>query len=99
MTDKLLSMVGLATRAGRTASGEFAVESSVKKGKAALVIIACDASENTKKSFRNMCDYYQVPLILYGTRESLGQACGRDYRASLAILDSGFAKAIQKLNV
>lgn len=43
MTDKALSMIGLATKAGKIASGEFAVESAVRKGKACLVIIASDA--------------------------------------------------------
>lgn len=54
MTDKALSMIGLATKAGKIASGEFAVESAVRKGKAVLVIIASDASDNTKKSFNDM---------------------------------------------
>ena len=58
MTDKALSMIGLATKAGKIASGEFAVESAVRKGKACFVIIASDASDNTKKSFNDiMCLY------------------------------------------
>ena len=60
MTDKALSMIGLATKAGKIASGEFAVESAVRKGKACLVIIASDASDNTKKSFNDMGAYYHV---------------------------------------
>lgn len=97
MTDKILSMIGLATKAGKVASGEFAVESAVKKGKAILVIVASDASDNTKKSFKNMGAYYHVPVYLYGTKESLGLCTGREYRASLAILDAGFGKTITKL--
>ena len=54
--DKILSLVGLATRAGKTASGEFCTEKEVKTGRAALVIVAGDASENTKKKFRDMCE-------------------------------------------
>ena len=60
MTDKALSMIGLATKAGKIASGEFAVESAVRKGKACLVIIASDASDNTKKSFNDMGAYYHL---------------------------------------
>ena len=41
--NKALSMIGLATKAGRTASGEFLTEREVKTGRAALVIIAGDA--------------------------------------------------------
>lgn len=95
--DKVLSMIGLACRAGKIVSGEFSVEKSVKCGKAAMVVIAGDVSENTKKKFTNMCAYYKVPLCMYGTKESLGRATGKEYRASIAIQDEGFKKALMKL--
>ena len=97
MTDKVLSMIGLATRAGKIAAGEFSVEKAVKSGRAVLVIIAEDASDNTKKMFKNMCAHYQVPLSIYGAKETLGHATGKEVRASLAILDPGFANAVTKL--
>ena len=50
-------MIGLAQKAGKIVSGEFATEKAVKTGKAALVIVAGDASENTKKMFTNMCAF------------------------------------------
>ena len=40
MTDKVLSLLGLAQKAGKVQSGEYSCEMSVKKGKAALVILA-----------------------------------------------------------
>ena len=52
--DKALAMIGLAQKAGKIVRGEFATEKAVKTGKAALVIVAGDASENTKKMFTNM---------------------------------------------
>ena len=94
--NKVFSMLGLATRAGRIASGEFMTETSVKKGKAVLVIVAEDASDNTKKMFTNMCSFYEVPIYFYGTKETLGHAIGKDIRASLAVLDEGFANSIIK---
>ena len=45
-SSKVLSLVGLATRAGKTVSGEFSTEKSVKTGKGFLVLVAEDASEN-----------------------------------------------------
>ncbi len=92
--DKLLSLISLATKAGKTASGEFCTEKEVKSGRAKLVIVAADASENTKKKFRNMCDYYQVPVFFYGDKNTLGHAMGKEFRASLAVVDEGFAKGI-----
>lgn len=92
--DKIFSMVGLATRAGKTVSGEFSVEKAVKGNKAKVVIISEEASDNTKKLFQNKCDYYKVPVFIYGSKEQLGNATGNQSRASIAILDSGFSKTI-----
>ena len=94
--DKVLSLVGLATRAGKTASGEFMTEREIKSGRAALVIVAEDSSDNTRKKFLNMCEFYEVPIYIYADKDTLGHAMGKEFRASLAILDEGFADGIQK---
>lgn len=94
--NKALSLISLATKAGKTVSGEFCTEKEVKTGRAALVIVAGDASENTKKKFRNMCDYYHVPIYFYEDKDTLGHAMGKEFRASLAVLDAGFAKGIMR---
>ena len=73
--DRILSMIGLATRAGAVTSGEFSVDKAIKAGKARLVIIADDASDRT---------------------ETLGHSMGKQFRASLAILDTGFADSLLK---
>lgn len=89
-------MIGLAMKAGKVVSGEFSTEKAVKTKAAFLVIVSEAASENTKKKFRNMCTYYEVPLYFFGEKEVLGHAIGKEFRASLAVLDEGFAKAIEK---
>ena len=89
-------MISLATKAGKTASGEFATEQSVKSFRAELVIVATDASDNTKKKFQNMCEFYEVPIYFYGDKDTLGHAMGKEFRASLAVNDLGFAKGIMK---
>ena len=81
--DKVLAYLGLATRAGKIQSGEFSTEKSVKAGKAAMVIVAEDASNNTKKKFTNMCTFYKVPIYIYGTKETLGASIGREYKSAL----------------
>lgn len=92
--NKILSMIGLATRAGKTVSGEFSVEKAVKQKKAQLVIVSEEASDNTKKLFSNKCSYYKVPYFVYGTKEELGMAVGNGARASIALIDSGFSKTV-----
>ena len=94
--DKVLSLIGLAMKAGKCVSGEAMTESETKSGKAKFVIVAGDASENTKKKFQNMCTYYEVPLYFFGEKEMLGHAMGKEFRASLAVLDEGFADGIQR---
>lgn len=70
---KVLNLLGLATRAGKTASGEFMTEKAIKSGKAYLVIVSEEASDNTKKMFENSCAYYKVPVYQFerraGTRD------------------------------
>ncbi len=92
--NKVFSLLGLATKAGKVVSGEFMTERSVKDGSAYMVIVGEDASDNTKKNFRNMCEYYHVPVFFYGTKEELGHAIGKEMRASLAVIESGFARNI-----
>ena len=93
---KALSLISLATKAGKTASGEFCTEKEIKTGMAVLVIVAEDASENTKKKFQNMCEFYEEPIYFYGDKDTLGHAMGKEFRASLAVTDPGFAKGIAK---
>ena len=46
--DKVLSLISLATKAGRCASGEFLTESETKSGRAGLVVVAEDRSEERR---------------------------------------------------
>ena len=94
--NKVLSLLGLATKAGKVASGEFSTEKSVKTGKGFLVLVADDASQNTRKKFQNMCDFYEVPIYFIANKEELGRFCGKEIRASLAVQDENFAKAMLK---
>ena len=94
--NKIYSLLGLAMKAGRIMSGEFATDKSVKEGSAFLVLVSEDASDNTKKKFSNTCEFYGVPRYFFGTKEELGHAIGKEMRSSLAITDEGFAKSLIK---
>ena len=77
-------------------SGEFQTLEAIKKGSAMLVIIAEDASDNTRKLFEDKCSFYRVPVIEYGTKEDLGRAIGKDMRSSVGVCDAGLADAVIK---
>ncbi|MDE6015198.1 MAG: ribosomal L7Ae/L30e/S12e/Gadd45 family protein [Acetatifactor sp.] len=91
---KVLSLLGLAMRGRNLVSGEFQTLEAVKSGTAVLVIIAEDASANTKKLFTDKCRFYEVPVREFGTKEELGRAIGKDMRSSLGVRDAGLAEAI-----
>ena len=96
LKNRLFSNLGLAQKAGKIASGEFATENAVKSGAAYMVIVAEDASDNTKKKMTNMTDFYEVPIYFLGTKEELGHYIGKEYRSMLAVLDPGFTKSFEK---
>ena len=95
--ERIRGYLGLAAKGGNVVSGEFSTEKAVKSGHAHLVFIAADASENTKKKFQNMCEFYEVPALVTGDKEQLGRTIGKEFRASLAVLDPKLAAAILKL--
>ncbi len=94
--DKVLSLLGLAKKAGKLKGGEYCVETEVKKGRAKLVIVAEDASDNTKKSYTDMCSFKKVPVIFYGNKETIGKCIGCEERAAVVLTDEGFANAVNK---
>ena len=94
MRNRVLQMLGIAAKSGNVVSGEFSTEKAVKSGNAYLVIVSEEASENTRKMFTNMTNFYEVPLYMFGTKEELGRCIGKQFRASLAITDENLAKAV-----
>ena len=94
--NKVYSLLGIAMRGRNLVSGEFQTMESIKKGSAMLVIIAEDASDNTRKLFTDKCSFYEVPVLQYGTKEALGRAIGKDLRSSIGVCDAGLADAIIK---
>jgi ribosomal protein L7Ae-like RNA K-turn-binding protein len=91
---KIASLVSLCQKAGKLASGEVACEKALQAGTAKLVIICNDASDRTKKKFTNKTFYYKVDCRIYFEKEELSRLIGKENRAVAAILDEGFAKAI-----
>ncbi len=98
MKNKIFGTLGIAAKAGKIVSGEFSVEKAIKEGSAHLVIVAEDASDNTKKHFSDMCSFRSVPILFLGTKEELGGCIGKSFRANVALTDEGFAKSIIKKN-
>ena len=92
---RLLRLLGLAKKAGKLKSGEFSTEKSVKSGASGLCLAAGDASESTKKHFRDMCRYRKLQFYVLRTeKEALGKAIGCSERAVVSIEDRGFVESL-----
>lgn len=88
------SRIGIALKAGRLVSGALGCEKSIKSGKAELVIITEDASQNTKKKFGEMCNFYGVKLRIFGEKELMGRYLGKENRSVAAVMDINLSKLI-----
>jgi ribosomal protein L7Ae-like RNA K-turn-binding protein len=95
--DKVLGMLGLAKRAGAIESGEFSAEKAVKTFRSHLIILAGDASENTRKKFTDKASFRKIPVRIYADKDQLGRATGTGERSVLSVCDAGFAASLLKL--
>ena len=95
--DKILSMIGLAKRAGRLDAGEEPVGAAARARDARLILVASDAAENSVRRVRHFADAGQCLWIkIPATKDELGRAVGRSSCAMAAVNDIGFAEAIAK---
>ena len=94
---KIHSLLGIAMRAGKLVSGEDRTMIDLEKGKLNLVIVAEDASNNTKKLFKDKSSFRHVNCIELSTKSDLGISIGKDSRAVIGIKDIGFANKIIQL--
>jgi ribosomal protein L7Ae-like RNA K-turn-binding protein len=93
---QILSLLGLARRAGKIISGESQTEAILKKKKGYLLICAAD-SPGIQKKYEQWAGDLKIPFIVFGTKQELGAALGLAPRAVVLVTDEGFAKAILKV--
>ena len=96
MTEKLLGLMGLAMRAGQVTLGANLALGVIKSGKAALVLIDEEASENTRKKLTDACAYRAVPIFTL-PHGLIDDACGKDSRYAAALNSGGLADKIRQL--
>ena len=95
--DKLLSLLGLAKKAGRLELGEEPVGSAARVHGVRLLLLSSDAADNTARRARRFAQEGSCLLArLPADKASLGRATGRSSCAMLAVTDTGFAAAIAK---
>ncbi len=97
MINKIYSMIGLCMKAGRLAYGSDMCEEKIKSGMAKLLIVAEDASDNTKNKFENLCNSNCIDFVFFGIIEEISHSIGKNNKAIIAVLDEGFAIKIKEM--
>ena len=87
-TQNLLSM---AARGRRIVSGALMAEDVLKRKQGTFLLLAQDASEETKTKFIRMAAQLKVPTAELLTMQQLGHCLGKEYRAVAVLIDRGFA--------
>ncbi|MBQ0092061.1 MAG: ribosomal L7Ae/L30e/S12e/Gadd45 family protein [Clostridiales bacterium] len=91
---KAEGVIGLARRAGQIAVGTNGTLDAIRSGKAKLVLIASDVSENTRKLLTDKALFRNVPTEFPPLNtEALGKCVGKFNTAAVAFLQDGFVIA------
>lgn len=88
------NLLGLAQKARSIAAGDMAADLALRRGKAALVLLAEDAAEATARGFATLAERAKVPCLVAGTKDELGLAIGKSPRAVLVVTHREFARGI-----
>ena len=94
MREKTLKFLGLMRRANALQAGENNTGEAVRAGKAKLLLLASDASDNARKRAEGFVGGRSCLLLpLPFAKEELGEALGYGPCAMAAVTDLGFANA------
>ena len=97
MTEHILSMLGLALKAGRVEVGEEPVGAAARAKKARVIFVAQDAAPSSVRraqSFARTGSTLCVTLPV--DKDALGRSLGRSSVAMCAVTDIGFAESLVK---
>lgn len=97
MKNKVLSLLGMAHRAGQIEFAEDANLAAIKKNRAKLLLLASDAGSAVAKKYFDKCKTYGIPIQQIFTKEELGRAIGKSPRTAICVLDDGFAMRFTQL--
>lgn len=97
MREKTLNLLGLMRKANAIAVGETNTGGAVRAGKAKLLLLAVDASDNARSRARGFTHGRDIVTVtLPFTKDEIAAHVGVSGCAMAAITDIGFANAFMK---
>lgn len=94
---KIISLVGFARKSGNIVIGVKQVLSAIRVNKVKLILLASDASDQSKKKVLDKAKYYEIFADASFESAVLSKAIGKENRMCIGITDSGFANSIKSL--
>lgn len=94
MSQKTLTLLGFASKAGKLSFGMSAATLSVKAKKAKLIVSAADVSAKSQKEVNYLANKYNLPVLFLSEdmttlSSAVGKACG-----IISVNDRNFAQSI-----
>ena len=96
MSDKILNLLGLACRAGKTVCGYGPAQKTLKKKSVPLLFLAADGGNDNVTKYRRLAERKGIVIIDTYTKDELGSAVGKAQNVIVLVDDKGFAAAIEK---
>lgn len=95
--DRALGLLGLANKAGKLKLGQDAALDAARQGKAALLLLAKDASPNTRKKILDCARFHGVRVLEFESKTLLARICSYEELSAGAVCDRRFANQTIKL--
>ncbi len=95
--DRILNLLGLGARAGSVLPGTERVREAVRHDEVKFVILAADASDNSRYKLLPLLEGKGVPFTTRFERTQLGIAIGRSPMSAVGVVDQALAKRIRSL--
>ncbi len=95
MKDKVLTLLGFASKAGKLSFGFDAACTAISQKKSKLVLTACDISPKSQKEMLFYCDKFKTQLIVLNDCDmatishAIGRKCG-----IVSVNDTPFSEGI-----
>lgn len=93
--NKILNLIGLASRARKIVAGEDLLYKRISKVE--IIFLASDVGPSTYKKVTNKAHFYKIEVDQTFTRDELSKAIGKSNRVVVGVTDNGFATSIKKL--
>ncbi|MDD2430302.1 MAG: ribosomal L7Ae/L30e/S12e/Gadd45 family protein [Firmicutes bacterium] len=92
-----MSLLGIARKSGDLLIGSKASEEAILRRKAKLIILSEDAGNSTKRNFSHLAQKFQIEIMSFPSKESLGALIGFKEAAVIVLTNEDFVESVKKL--